>query len=337
MANTYLPAQTYINLVLAELYQQTNLAGLITPYNGDNNFVGTLNDTLIYRTRGVTIARDYEFRVRTKPIIFDEVYRNQLPIKIDQHMTVGNRWTDEERTFDAPRIRSEIAAPMAEAMVTKFDAKIQAALLNANWAVTNLDVAAPSAANEQDNSALKAALGIQAKLNAAGTPKRGRVLVLGANAFQYFAASKSLKVYDPAQANTVFRQGVAGQIAGMEIFDGTAIVDDNDIIAVHPSWGVLANVAPANSESLAFCVRASAGGYAARLASEYDLSYASDRLLLNSFWGISEIRDQYARHTQATATAANDGSSKGDIIIEDGRTKFTGLNARGGRGVFSQL
>jgi hypothetical protein len=332
--NTYLPAQQYIELTLARLLMAQHLGGLITPYSGEE-FVGTLNDTLIYRTPGVTIARDYEFRTRTAPIIFDEVYRNTLSLTLDSHMTVGNRWTDEERKFDLTSLDREIATPMGEAMVRRFDGKILARLKAADWAVTTLDGTEPDPATEKDNAGLKIALAWKAKLDAIGCPANGRILALGANPAAYFAASPSTLKYDPAQALTVFRQGVFGRIANFELFDGTQELGENEIIALHPSWAVLPNAAPENPESLKFSVRQTVGGYSARMAAQYDLSHASDRLLLNTFWGVSEIKDQYARHTTQTAAAANDGSVAGDIIIADGRTTFTGKNARGGKGVWT--
>lgn len=336
MPNTYLKPQQYVELTLAELYQRSNLSNLVTRFSGEQ-FVGTLNDTLIYKTKGVTKARDYEFRTRTRPIVFDEIYRNQLPITLDQHMTVGNQWTDEERKFDLQSLRREIAVPMADAMVERFDAKILARIQSASWAVTdlNVDVSDLLAANTADTAALAGALSIRAKLNAAGTPRDNRFLILGANAFNYFALSPALLKYDTSQALNVFRQGVFGKIADMEVVDGTGIIGDNDIVALHPSWAVLANAAPENPESLSFSVRSSFEGYSARLAAQFDLQYATDRLLLNTFWGISEIKDQYSRWTAGDIASATDGSEVGDIKIVDGQTVFTGLNARGGKGTFS--
>lgn len=337
MANTYLKDQQYINLVLAELYTRQNLSGLITPFSGEQ-FVGAKNDTLYWKTKGVTIARDYEFRTRTAPIVFDEVYRNELSIKLDQHMTVANKWTDEERKFDLVSVRREIAAPMATAMVERFDSKILTALQAADWAVTDLNVDASDSvtAYGADAAAYGAALVLKRKLDAAGTPEDGRFLILGANAFMWFALSPALLKYDTSNATTAFQRGkVVGKIANFTVVDGTDIIGDNDIVAVHPSWAVLANAAPENPEGLNFSVRGSYGGYSARLAAQYFLDWATDALLLNTFWGISEIKDQYARHTQSSAAAANDGSQKGDIIIVDGKTTFTGKNARGGKGTFS--
>lgn len=334
MPNTYLPAQQYINAVFAELVLQQNLGGLVTPFTGEQ-FVGTKNDTLLYRTKGVTIARDYEFRSRTAPIVFDEIYRNELPVTIDQHMTVANRWTDEERTFDVQSIRREIAAPMAEAMVVRFDRKILAALGSATPSISDLNGTEPAAAAEVDNSALKIAMGWKTRIDAQGMPTDGRLLVLGANPFMYFATSASTLKYDPSQAGTVFRRGIYGRIADFNIVNGTQFLGENEIVALHPSWAVLPNAAPAAAQDLSFQSRGSYGGYSARLAAQYHLPWASDALLLNTFWGVSEIKDQYARHTAATAAAANDGSEAGDIIIVDGRTTYTGLNARISRGVWT--
>lgn len=335
MANTYLKPQQYINAVFAELLLNQRFGGLITPFSGDA-FVGTLNDTLLYETEAVTIARDYEFRTRNNPIIFDEIAKNVLPLVIDQHMTVANKWTDEEKKFDLDSVRTKIARPMAKAMIRRFDAKILAGLQAATWAVTDLNVTAPTAANETDRSALQSALGLKAKLDAVGTPSDGRKLVLGANPFLYFAASKATLAYDKSQALTVFQKGVYGRIADFDIIDGTQFLGADEIIAVHPSWAVLPNAAPENPADLSFTERLSVGGYSARLAGQYHLPWASDALLLNTFWGLSEIKDQYSRHTTGSAATAADGSSKGDIIITDGKTTFTGYNARGGKGTFTQ-
>lgn len=337
MANTYLPAQTYINLTLASLIEQERLSGLVTPFDGER-FRTTEDDTLIWRTKPVTIARDYEFRSRTRPIIFDEVYRNKLSITLDSHMTVGNKWTSEEKTLDMTSLEREIAEPMAEAMVTRFDRKILNRLRNADWAVTNLDVdaAALEAQWGPERAALAAATSIKTKLDRVGTPRQ-RYLVLGANAYLWFSLSPAVTKYDPSQALTVFRQGVLGTIAGFEIVDGTDIIGENDILAVHPSWAVLPTLAPDLPEDYRFGARGTVGGrFAARYVAKYDINYDTDRLLLSSFWTVAEIKDQYARYTSdAAAAAANDGSEKGDVIIEEGKTKFTGKNARGGRGVFT--
>ena len=154
-------------------------------------------------------------------------------------MTVGNRWTDEERKFDLTNFRTEIAAPMAEAMVRRFDGKILAALKVADWAVTDLNVVEGAAGTENDQTVLKQALRLKAKLDAKGTPRQGRRLVLGANPYLYFAGSKATLAYDPAQARSVYQQGVYGSIAGFDVVDGTQILGENEIIAVHPSWAVL--------------------------------------------------------------------------------------------------
>lgn len=334
MPNTYLKPQQMINAAFAELLDAENLTGLVTPWDGDR-FVGTRNDTLIYKTKPITIARDYEFRTRTRPVIFDEIYRNELPVTIDQHMTVGNRWTDEERKFDLRNFRSEIATPMAEAMVVRFDRKILAKLRAADWAVTDLDVTEGAAGTENDQTVLKQALRLKAKLDAVGTPKQGRKLLLGANPFLYFSASKAVLAYDTSQARNVFQQGVFGRIAGFDIVDGTQILNENEIIAVHPSWAVLPNVAPEAPIGAEFSEGLRTGGYNARLTAQFHQDWASNALLLNTFWGVSEIKDQYQRHTANSAAAANDGSEKGDVVVADGRTLFTGKNARGGKGTFT--
>lgn len=332
MANTYLKTEKRIQLALAELYRRANFSNLVTRIDG-NGFVGALNDTLWYETKGVTKARDYEWRKRTRPIIFDEIYRNKLPIKLNKHMTQGVKFTSEEEKFDLESYRRDILVPQVEAVVERFDAKVVAALLAADWAVTNLAIVATGDPNGE--RALAQALNVKRKLDAAGTPANGRQLVAGAEVFNWLANSAALQKYDPAQAQTVFRQGVFGRIAGMDLVDGSQILGDNDFRVVHPSWAVLGNASPVVPDGVPWGIRGRYNGWDLRIVRQYDINYDTERSLVSTFWGVSEIKDQYARYTSATIGTATDGSEVGDIIIVDGETTFTGKNVRGGSGVFT--
>lgn len=331
MANTYLKTEKRIQLALAELYRRANFSNLVTRIDG-NGFVGALNDTLWYETKGVTKARDYEWRKRTRPIIFDEIYRNKLPIKLNKHMTQGVKFTSEEEKFDLESYRRDILVPQVEAIADRFDSKVVTALLAADWAVTDLVIDATG--DPQGDRALVQALRVKRRLDAVGTPQNGRQLIAGANAFSWLAASNALQKYDPAQAQTVFRQGVFGRIAGMDLVDGSQILDDNDIRVVHPTWAVLANASPVVPDGVPWGIRGRYQGWDLRLVRQYDINYDTERSLASTFWGVSEIKDQYARYDKTNIGTATDGSEVGDIIIVDGETTFTNKNVRGGKGSF---
>ena len=67
---------------------------------------------------------------------------------------------------------------------------------------------------------------------------------------------------------------------------------------------------------------------------QYSLDYLTERSVVSTFTGITEVKDQYARHTTNSANAANDGSVAGDPIIVDGEPTFTGKNVRGASGTY---
>lgn len=336
MPNTYLKTEGRIALALARLHQAANFSNLVTRIDG-NGFVGALNDRLWFEFPGVTIARDYTWRQRLDPIIFDEIARTKQYVKLDTHTYQGVRFTDEEEKLDLDSYARQILFPQVDALATKLDTKTVTALRAADWAVTTLELG-PSAGSvtgdEVGDTALKQALKVKAALDAAGCPDGGRFLIAGANTFVWLVGSKALKDYDVNQATTAFRRGVFGIIAGMEVVDGTGILGDDEFVVVHPSWGVLANVAPSVPTGVTWGVRQQYQGWSLRAVRQYDLSYLSDRSVVSTFTGITEVKDQYQRHTAGTAATANDGSVAGDPIIVDGEPQFTGKNVRGGSGTF---
>lgn len=334
MPNTYVKTPKRIALALARLHQKANYSNLITRIGGEQ-FVGALNDRLDYELPGLTIARDYTWRDRIDPIIFDEISRAKGQVKLDTHVYSGNRFTDEEEKLDLDSYALQILFPQVDAVASRLDGKVVAAMLAADPAVTNLkigpDSTVPGVGSVDDpdgKSVLRQALAIKAACDAAGMPDQGRYLLAGANAFSYLVGSEALLKYDLTAATTAFRQGVFGRIANMDVADGTAVLDDNKFVVLHPTWGVLANVAPSVPRGVAWGARQTYKGWDLRVIRDYDPNYLSDRSIVSTFTGITEIKDQYARHTTATAAAANDGSSAGDPIVTNGELTLTGKNVR---------
>lgn len=341
MPNTYYKTPERIALAVARLHQKANFSNLITRINGER-FVGALNDRLDWQLPGLTIARDYTWRDRISPIIFDEIARAKGQVKLDTHVYNGIRFTDEEEKLDLTSYASEILFPQVDAVASRLDGKTMTAMQNADPAVTTLTLG-PAAANPGNDGVadpkgenlLRQALAVKAACDAAGMPDSGRYLLAGADTFSYAAGSAALQKYDSSQAQTAFRQGVFGRIANMELVDGTAVLPDTDFIVLHPSWGVLANVAPSVPPSVYWGARQTYQGHSLRVVRQYDVDYLSDRSVVSTFTGISEVKDQYARHTAQTAADANDGSQAGDPIVVDGELQLTGKNVRIAYGTFT--
>lgn len=329
MPNTYIKPEKRVSLALALLHQRSKLNGLVTLFDG-RNFIGARGDTLTYDLPGVTKARDYEFRTRTRPVEIDEIYKTSLSIRINEHMTVGNKFTDEEEYFDLTSYRDEILLPQVQALADRFDKKIGQKLADYDkWAKGDytLDVTD----DQEGKGALRKAMVLKTVADTAGVPDR-RYLVCGTLAFVWFSTSEATLKYDIAQATTAFRQGVFGRIAGMDIFDASGVIADDEFYVINPSWAVLANAAPMVPQGAVWGARQTYQGWSLRVIRDYDANYLTDRSIVNTFWGLSPIEDEYKRHTEASAKAAKDGSEAGDIVIEDGKTTHTGKNIRGIKG-----
>lgn len=330
MANTYIKPEKRIALALALLHKRSRLSGLVTRYDG-NAHVGARGDQLYYETKGITRARDYTFRTRSEPIIFDEIYKTRLSITLNQHMYQGVKFTDEEEKFDLTSYRTEILTPQMEAIAERFDSKIETALSSYTGFKT-ADLEIDVSADPEGKRALRVALQLKQQADRDGVPKNGRFLVAGSEVFNYFVASGAVVAYDSSQALTAFREGVFGKIAGFELVDGDGVMGSEEFSLIHPSWNVMGNASPVVPDGVSWGARQAFEGWSLRVIRDYDSSYLQDRSIVNTFWGMNPIADEYARHTSASATAAADGSEAGDIIIVDGEPQISGKNVRGLKG-----
>lgn len=341
MPNTYIKPEKYVGLALAQLAHDTVFASdFVTRYDG-GNFVGAKDDSVTYRLPGVTRARDYEWRTRTAPIKIDEIYRTVLSIKLDTHTYQGVGATDEEMTLDVSSFQDEIVTPQVNALTDRLEGKVLLKLQNANFKTTNLD------ASEATDDPFRFMLRAKSILDAQHTPAAGRTLLVGSAVEPWLLDSDKLRDSDPSQAQTAYREAVLSRGAGFNILSSGQIAS-TAIYALHPSWCVLANVAPAVMPGM-YSARNSFRGFSLRVLRDYDADYLQMRNILSTFTGLTEVADEYKRFATGDViptTGPNAGAQVGDIIIgdgtsdpltggEEGQPIFTGLNVRGARGTFT--
>lgn len=316
MPNTYIKATKYANLAVAALWRDSVLTNTVTRTDG-SAFRGALDDTITFKMPGVTVARDYEWRTRVNPIVLDKIGRTVISIKIDTHTYNAIPITDEELTLDLENFGREILVPQAEALVKRLDSKIAAALRAAPFKTTTLD-----AAEATDTNPYKWALKAAALLDAQGTPRSGRQLIVGGNPWVWLMTSEQLVKMDPSAATTAYREAVAGRLAGFDIVTAQD-VGANEIFAVHPSWAVLANIAPANPDGATYSAQANYGGYGVRVMKDYDPNFLRDRSILSTFTGIATVLDELKFL-----------NGEPDLDAE-GNPQYTNKSVRGARGTFT--
>lgn len=340
MHNTYIKPEKYVGLALAKLEFESVLPNIVTRYNGDIH-KGARNDTVIvWKTDGITIARDYEWRTRNLPIVMDEIYRTSAAISLGTHTYNGVELTDEELTMDLTSFGTEILTPQMSAVRDRLESKVVTALNNSNFKVTNLDATEGDGVTTGDDP-YRFALQARSVLNAQGTPQRGRYLLVGSNVEPWLLDSNKLEKRDLPASASAFREATLYRMAGFDILS-SMLIDPNAIFALHPTWAVLGNLAPEIPQGVVYGARQAFQGYSLRVIRDYDASHLKDRSVVSTYTGISEIRDEFQRYTDADKTGNTalwqdrpSGYDVGDIVITDGQPQYTGMNVRGARGTFT--
>lgn len=340
----FLDPQKRVDAMVADLARRVRWDGLLT-HTGIDQFKGTTDNngipTIWWETEAATVARDYEFLTRTRPVQYDDIHRTIIPIKVDQHMTQGVRTTPEQEFFSEIQYATDVTPVASQAIADKLSAKIETAFLakfaNADTSlkVTNLTL---SAVDDEDGKKLAAQLlRMKAAADAAGMPRLGRLLVAGANAYIHVAASTSLKEYDISAASTLWKTGVSGlTVGGFELVDGSTLLGENEFALIHPSWAVMPHGAGSLPRTgVEWARKSSVDGYEIRLQQGYSMDYDQGGQVIHTYWKINSVNDEIQRHTRESAASANDGSEKGDPVITDNAFVKTGKTVRFMKGAFS--
>lgn len=334
----YLDPQRQADMAVVDIVRRMQYSGLVTMMS-DERFVGAQSvdgkPTVWYETTAATVARDYEWRSRTKPVEYDDIFRGRLALVIDKHMTQGVRVTPEQKHFDEISFARDILPPATTALAQRLNSKIVTALLTtANFKTTDLELGGSA----EDADILGQLLEIQLRMDAQGMPRDGRLLVAGRNVFKFLAGSGLLRSYDLSQATSVFRRGVRGglDIVDMDLVNGVDFLGDNDFYVLHKSWAVMPSSAGALPESgVAWARKSSVEDFSIRMQRGYSMDWDREGQVLHTYWNINEINDEISRHTRESAVTAADGSVAGDPIITDDALVLSGKNVRIAAGTFT--
>ena len=133
MAVKKLKAKRQAQFVMPMVQQQLILPLLMTIV-GKDKFVGALGDTVNFKipSGSIAVARDYDFRGRTGPIVLDDIYQTggNLPIKLNTHVVSATGLEDEHFTLDDITFASDVLAPQVAAVVEDIEAKALSAINN---------------------------------------------------------------------------------------------------------------------------------------------------------------------------------------------------------------
>ena len=319
--NTYLKPEKYVALALAALTKRTILPMAFTRLDA-SVFKGARNDTVgIFRTGGITRARDYEWRTRTAPIVLDRIARTETTISMHDHIYNAIPITDEELSLDLTSFSQEVLLPQMEAVANRAEGKVLNALkTNNQFKVQNFAI-------DGTKRVLAELLRLKAALDEQGTPKQGRKLLVSPEMASWIALSDDLLKYDQAAATTLFRQATLGTIAQFEIIE-VADFDADEFYAVHPTALVFANMAPANPDGATYAARQSYQGWSLRVLKDYDPNYLRDRSIVSMFGGVAPVLDELQMEKDDLGVWV-------PALDTDGEPVYTGSNVRGIGGLFT--
>ena len=267
---------------------------LISPFVvtrvGSDAFKGARGDTVNLRIPGLTaVARDYNFRGRTAPIVLDDISgMASVPIKLNTHVYSATGLEDEHMTLDEVDFAGEVLAPQVAAVVGRLETKTVAGLRSANVKHTldfSMDNADPHL------------VGIEARRlmdSEKVAPGGGRFFFVGSDIAASWLASDRLSRYDSTgqEGSPALREAIIGRLAGSPVVVHNGL-NPNEGYYLHRSGLIVANVAPVVPQgAVQGRTGISRNGFAVRWIQDYDPQYLRDRSVVSSFFGFNDFRDE---------------------------------------------
>lgn len=265
------------------------IAPFVVTRVGQDFFKGTENDTVTLRVSGLrAVARDYEFRTRTAPIVLDDIAgEDKIDVKLDTHCYSATALTDEQMTLDEINFATEVLGPQVEAVTGRLEAKV----------VAGLRAAAVRHTISFGDGVDPHLIAIEARRLMSSekvAPYSGRAFLIGSDIAANFLASDRLSRYDSTgqEGSPALREAIIGRLAGAPVVVHEGL-DPDEGYYLHKSGLVLGNVAPVVPQgATAGRTGISRNGFAVRWIQDYDPNFLRDRSVVSSFAGVNDVRDE---------------------------------------------
>jgi hypothetical protein len=284
--------QKIVDLATGMLEQELTIPNLFQK-EGVDDFRGTENDTYNVKVEGTLPFHDYEFRsgsagsstpgVRQK-IQFDLYEERTYPVSFQGRVYNGVAITDEQADFDLARW-GKLLAPQVKAIARGLQRRAVTKLRTNSYPVVIGDAAAN----------LRGAL-IEARrvLNKLNVPTEGRYLIIGTDVEAILLSTPTLvdamHVAD-SRAESALADATLGRLMGFTIVVDQTIGSD-EAFAFADNGFIFLNAAPSIPASKAAQgATQSLDGIALRWLQDYDTDYFTDRSVLDTYCGFSEVKD----------------------------------------------
>jgi hypothetical protein len=282
-------AKKQINFALPMIERQLILPYVMTVL-GKENFTGAKGDTANIKINepSIAVARDYDFRGRTGPIVLDDIYQagGTIPVKLTTHVVHATGLELEHFTLDDISFASDVLAPQVESVVQRVESKALA-----GFRALHPKHLVPLAATDDPHLVAVEAKRLMDSDKVA--PAGGRVFLVGTDVAAAWRASDRLS--EANLADTVapnLRDAIIGKLSGSVVIEHNGL-DPAEAFYLHSTGLVLGSVAP---DVPVGAVTGNSGvgrrGIAATWIQDYDANYARDRSMVHTFLGVNEIRDE---------------------------------------------
>ncbi|HEX5511617.1 MAG TPA: hypothetical protein VFX41_07855 [Actinomycetales bacterium] len=257
----------------------------------EDTFKGAQGDTVTMRVNGLhTVARKYEFRTRTAPIVLDDIQgEGGIPVKLDTHTYSATGLTDEQMTLDEIGWLTDVMEPQATAVANDLEKDVADTFQNELLTRYSIDFA------HGDDPYLVA---VEAQRILDGqrglVPADGRFWLVGTNVAASILAhdrvSKSSEGTN-AMAESALHRAEIANIAGFRVVKSLE-VDPNFSVFMHKSALVLGTVAPVAPRGASQSAKISKDGFGMRWIADYDANFLRDRSIVSMFSGLTPVYDE---------------------------------------------
>lgn len=298
MANEFVKAEQVAAQALGLLERDTVLLGFVWR-DPVGNFKGAKDDTVTIRVPAYTSARTRTMRSATA-IVIDDLTETSVDVKLDTHVYKAIRVTDEEMTLDITNFGEQVTAPAMGSVVRKVDDTIAAAMVAATPQVT---------VTLTEDDPYLGLVDAREALNLHNVPFGQRFLAVGSSVETAILKSDRLSKFDQSGSSEAMREAVIGRIAGFTAVSVPGL-DPDVAIAAHRTAFTTSLVAPIVPSGASWGTTQSYRGLNLRVLRDYlpdDTSGPADRLLTDTFMGVSVVKDRGTIDSDGRFVPSDDG------------------------------
>lgn len=288
MAVRKVKARKQINFFLPLMQRELISPYIITPIGGDN-FKGAKGDTVNLRVRGLkAVARDYDFRGRTGPIVLDDIRPDgaNVAVKLNKHIVSATELEDEHFTLDDVTFATDVLQPQVEAVRDDIENKVVSGFRGINFKHV-LNIAA------DDDPHLVSIEARRLLDSEKVAPSANRFHFVGTDVAAAWLASDRLSRYDSTgqEGTPALREAIIGTLGGSPVVVHNGLNPDEGYY-LHKSALVVATVAPDIPKGAVTGNKLSTRNFGMRWIQDYDANYLRDRSIVSSFCGVTSVRDE---------------------------------------------